>query len=421
MNLKDFSTFKKVLLYGYGTEGRSSEKFFQKHFSHLEISIFDDSLNSKSREFEQYDAIIRSPGVPKEKITPISPKKITSQTELFFASLNEKQRKKIIGITGTKGKSTTTKFCSEFLDRAGHSVGIIGNFGIPPLEVWQDFENGKYDFLVAEFSSFQLESVRHSPHIAIVLNLFADHLDRHKSIEKYHDAKKNIVQYQKKNDILILPEEMKSVFDISTYKSHILYSKTFPKKYFPLNSSFRALHFRQNLGTLLSLCDVLKIDQSFLYQTAKYFQGLPHRMEFFAEKNGIRFVNDAIATNPKASLAAVTFFGKNLGSIILGGTPSGDSWKNLLQKIKNDTSSILLLPEGKSLHEISATLHQIDFPQNRIFGGENLTEIVKIALTHTPKGMVCLLSPGAKSFDRFENYRQKGDTFKKLIHNSCVE
>lgn len=417
MKLNDFSAFKKVLIYGYGAEGKSSEKFLKENFPHLEVSIFDENIAefSTPQDFDDFDVIIRSPGVPREKIAGVSVDKITSQVELFLANLDEERRKKIIGITGTKGKSTTTKFCSELLTRAGYTVGIVGNFGVPPLDIWKDFEDGNYDFLVAELSSFQLEHVSHSPHIAIVLNLFQDHLDRHQTIDAYHAAKLNLVRYQDENDFVITPEETGTFLDLSICRGRIIFSHIFPEEAFPTDSIFRAVHFRQNFGTLVSLCDILKIDHALLQKTAHSFQGLPHRMELFTEKNGIQFVNDAIASNPAAALAAVSFFGEKLGSIILGGKPSGDSWETLLQKIKTDTQSLILLPGGDSYEEVVKTLQKIDFPSDRVIHKENFEEIVEAGFSHTPQGKVCLLSPGAKSFDRFKNYGQKGNTFKKIV------
>jgi len=180
------------------------------------------------------------------------------------------------------------------------------------------------------------------------------------------------------------------------------------------DSVFRAHHFLQNLGTMRTLCDILKIPLELLEKTAKEFQGLEHRMELFVERNGIRFVDDSIAVNPTASIAAVQFFKNDLGSIVLGGRPSGDSWNELLRFLLDKTESIILLPNGESLHDILEMGERIGFPSERIFQAESFEEIVALAKRKTPQGKVCLLSPGAKSFDCFENYREKGDMFKRL-------
>ncbi|MCF7917525.1 UDP-N-acetylmuramoyl-L-alanine--D-glutamate ligase [Candidatus Gracilibacteria bacterium] len=410
----------KILIYGYGDEGRSTEKFFKENYPQFKISLFDENKTEPEFlkpgfKFQDFDLIVRSPGVPREKIDAPT-NKITSQVELFFENLSESERQKTIGITGTKGKSTTTKFCAELLQNTGRTVAIAGNFGVPPLDVLPAFQKGEYDFVILELSSFQLEHLSNSPHIAILLNLYRDHLERHQTVEKYHAAKSNLFRHQHADDFLIVPEETGAFLDMTLFKGRCIFSSTIQESLFPETSVFRALHFRQNFGTMKSLCDILKIPETLLQKTAHEFQGLPHRMEIFTEKNGIQFVNDSIASNPSASLAAVKFFGKKLGSIILGGRPSGDSWTELLQVIKTQTNALVLLPDGDSLEVIQKTLADIQFPHQRVIHQKNFEEIVEAGLSHTPKGKVCLLSPGAKSFDKFPNYKEKGNTFKKLVN-----
>jgi len=167
-----------------------------------------------------------------------------------------------------------------------------------------------------------------------------------------------------------------------------------------------------------TLCDILRISFETLKKTAQEFKGLPHRMEFFAEKNGIRFVNDSIAVNPTAVMAAVQFFKDDLGSIILGGRSGGDSWEKLLTLLRDETNALVLLPQGESFDDILHTAHHLHFPSGRIIQSENLESITHIALKKTPPKTVCLLSPGAKSFDRFKDYREKGNAFKSFVANS---
>ncbi len=164
-----------------------------------------------------------------------------------------------------------------------------------------------------------------------------------------------------------------------------------------------------------TLCDILNIPLEMLEKTAKEFQGLEHRMELFVERSGIRFVNDSIASNPTAAIAAVRFFKNDLGSIILGGRPSGDSWEELLTLLRDETEASILLPNGESLDDILKAAANIQFPPDRIIQAEALKDIVVLAKKQTPQGKVCLLSPGAKSFDCFKNYREKGEVFKRLV------
>ncbi len=410
---------KKILIYGYGVEGQSTEKFLKSHFPDLQINIYDDNLPEfEFKEFEFYDLIICSPGIDRGKIKNGVESKITSQTELFFANITETERKKIIGITGTKGKSTTVQFCADLLTLAGKKVRIGGNFGVPPLDLWDDLRAGKIDRIIFEISSFQLEHLKASPHIALFLNLFGDHLDRHKTIENYFLAKANIFKYQTPEDFLIVPEVSGKLLEFSRGKGRFVLASPLSEDFFPKDSIFRALHFRQNLGTVKTLCDILKIPAKVLEKTAQKFKGLPHRMEFFAEKNGIRFVNDSIAVNPTAVMAAVQFFKDDLGSIILGGRSGGDSWETLLTLLRDQTSALILLPNGESFDEILRTAKMLHFPPQRILQAETLEEITDIALKNTPPKTVCLLSPGAKSFDRFKDYREKGKAFKRFVEQA---
>jgi UDP-N-acetylmuramoyl-L-alanine---L-glutamate ligase len=414
MKFETLSNAKNILIYGYGIEGKSTENFLKCRFPDSAIRLRDDAWD-ENPEFTEFDVIIRSPGIPREKITGVGTEKITSQTELFFGNLTEDQRHKIIGITGTKGKSTTTQFCKDLLTNAGKTVKIAGNFGVPPLELMDELQRGTVDFIVFEISSFQLEYLQGSPHIAIFLNLFGDHLERHGTVEEYFLAKSNIFRYQVSEDFLIVPEVSGKLLEFSRGNGRFVLASPLNEDSFQADSVFRALHFRQNLGTMKTLCDILKIPSITLEKTAQEFKGLEHRMELFVERNGIRFVNDSIASNPTAAMAAVRFFKNDLGSIILGGKPSGDSWEELLTIIRDETESVILLPNGESLSDILRAMENIQFPTERVEQAEHLKDIVALAKKRTPQGKVCLLSPGAKSFDCFKSYREKGDIFKRLV------
>jgi len=417
MKFEKLRQAKKILLYGYGVEGKSTEQFLSVKFGNIPVDIRDDfSLPaSKQLDFADYDVIIRSPGIPLQKVLNVEAEKITSQTELFFENLTESERQKIIGITGTKGKSTTTQFCTDLLTNAGKKVKIAGNFGVPPLELFEELQDEKLDLIVFEASSFQLEHLSVSPHIAIFLNLFGDHLDRHGTKEDYFLAKSNIFRYQNEEDFLIVPEVSGQLLEFTRGNGRFVLASPLEENLFAEASVFKALHFRQNLGTMRTLCAILSIPETTLVKTAQEFKGLFHRLELFVEKNEIRFVNDTIAVNPTATLAAVNFFKKDLGTIILGGRPSGDTWEELLTVILNETEAILLLPDGESFDALLVATQAMNFPPDRMVQAKHLEDVVALAFEKTPSGKVCLLSPGAKSFDCFKNYRERGNTFKKLV------
>ncbi len=239
MKFKTLSNAKNILIYGYGVEGKSTENFLKARFPDSSIRLRDDAWETNP-EFAEFDVIIRSPGIPRSNITGVDEEKITSQTELFFGNLTEEERRKIIGITGTKGKSTTTQFCKDLLTNAGKKVKIAGNFGIPPLGLLDDLQRGTMDFIVFEISSFQLEHLQESPHIAIFLNLFGDHLERHGTVEEYFLSKSNIFRYQRNEDFLVVPEVSGKLLEFSRGIGRFILSRELSEELFHEDSVFRA-------------------------------------------------------------------------------------------------------------------------------------------------------------------------------------
>ncbi len=417
MKFENFSHLKKVLLYGYGAEGKSSEKFLKSKFPHVQIDHFEDSSqnldsNPKHPGFESYDVIILSPGIARSKVRNVPSEKVTSQTELFFENLSEEKRKHVIGITGTKGKSTTVKFCAEMLQNAGKKGKLGGNFGVPLLELWNDFTNGTIEWVVCELSSYQLEHLKISPGIAIFLNFFQDHLDRHGTVENYFNAKKNLWSHQKSGDTFLVPEVSRTLIGKSPVRPQ--FTPKISADIFPRNSIFRADHFQDNLGTVSELTKILKISEEVLRKTAKSFQGLPHRLECFAEKNGIKFFDDSISTNPDATLASANAFGKKLGSVIVGGQNRNQKFDTFFQRMAGLSAHVIVLQSEISERILQcAAKHKF----SKISLAKNLPEAVKIAFAKTRKRSVCLLSPGAPSYDQFKNFAERGDQFQALVKN----
>lgn len=426
MDLENITKATKILIFGYGKEGQSSYRFFSKKFPDKNIIIFDENPFHKDKKVKPpcpclakekrdciFDVVVVSPGIPREKLINIPPDTLTSNSEIFFENLPEKFRKKVIGISGTKGKSTTTKFCVEVLQEAGLKAKACGNYGVPLLDVMDDFLAKKYEYLVAELSSFQLENLQISPGIAVLLNILSDHLDRHKTQEKYLLAKQNLWIHQKKGDIFITPNSA-PMCKQSECRTLCNNSTPFPVDYFPEGSIFRATYFLENFGTIQKLTELLNISPVVLRKIAKKFKGLAHRLEFFTEKHGIKFYDDALSTNPDATMAAVDYFGYTLGSIILGGQDRNTSFDELIKTIKqaSDAQIIILCSEIKV--KLLNSCKKIDYKKFRV--AKNLKEAVKIIFETTPQGKVCLLSTAAPSFDLFRNYEEKGDLFKEYVY-----
>lgn len=418
MKLSQLSSAKRILIYGYGLEGKSSKKFLRAK-TEARISIFDENIEkyAKNNDFEKYDVIVVSSGVNRNKIPRNFWDKCTSNPEIFFENLDEKSREKIIGISGTKGKSTTTKFCAEFLTNVGFAVEIGGNYGVPLLDLFDGFWGGNTDFLVAELSSYQLENLKKSPHLAIFLNFFPDHLDRHETLENYWKAKSNIWSYQRLGDSLIIPESCRDLGGSILTESQIITAPRLLSENFAENSIFRAAHWLENFGTVQKLAEIMNIENidELLKKTADNFAGLPHRLEFFAKKKKIKFYDDSISTNPDSTLAGVNFFAKNLGCILLGGQDRKQDFVKLLTKLKELKTLVIVLPT-ESRENLLETIEKVSLTNFvDIKKWQGFEKIAKIVFDKTEKGKVCLLSCAAPSFDLFKNYIDRGKQWKKVV------
>lgn len=410
-----------ICIYGYGLEGKSTEEFLKKHFEDLSIVVFDEKTKGKSIfEPQTYDLIFVSPGVDRHKKIPKEFwSKCTSQIEYFFTLLPEHKRKKVIGITGSKGKSTTTKFCAEFLEKVGYKASVAGNFGKPFLDVLDDFLLDKYDFIVAEISSFQAEFLSVSPHISIFLSFFPEHLDRHGDETKYLSAKANCWKHQKDEDFLIFPDTLSSFTELQRIcpnKNRLILSEPLPEDFFLEDSIFRASHFCQNFGTITALGKVLEIKNTkqVLKKLAERFIGLPHRSEFVGEKKGMSFYNDSIATGPDAVVRAIDFFEDRLGYLLLGGQSGGGNFDILAKAlISKKFVGKVIITDSPILTVFEVSAKKAGFSRYEVV--KDFTEAMKIVFGAPMKDKICLLSPAGKSFDQYPNYGARGDHFRKIV------
>jgi UDP-N-acetylmuramoylalanine--D-glutamate ligase len=437
--------YKNWLIYGYGVENKSLVQFIENNFPSIEITIIDDfDTNFRQeiteKEFEKNDIIIKSPGVDMGQIPGKFRGKTTNAVEIWLANLEEKNRQKVIGITGSKGKSSTAKFCAEMIENAGKKVLLCGNVGRPVFADFEDFLQGKFDFVIVELSSFQLENLRFSPAWAIFLNFFPEHLDRHKTMENYFQAKKNLWINQFENDCLIIPSKIEKEIKEENYwkmgqenfPGKIIFSKPVGVEKFPVESVFSAEHFLENWGTCWELGKALRLEnmEKVFEETAKKFQGFPHRLEFFADKNNWKFYDDSISTNPYTVLAAIKFFKERLGILVLGGVwqekfssiqdknllPNKEiiiAWEEFFQQLKETSPDVLVLILQSPLEEIISKIAEKQGINFRIT--KNMAETVEFSWEKNGENKVFLLSPGGKSFDVFKNYQERGERFKALV------
>ena len=420
---------KKILILGFGREGRDTLSFLRKHFPKQEFGIADQkaSLEIHGRgvklhlgkfylkSLRKYDVIIKSPGISQRIIAPHigNKQRITSQTAIFFANC----KGIIIGVTGTKGKSTTSSLIYHVLKKGGFRSYLIGNIGKPVLSLLS--RTKKEDIFVYELSSFQLGNLSQSPHIAVLLNLYPEHLDYYRGFQEYAEAKATITMYQGKNDILIFNAKDLTVAKIASKSK----AKRIPFKLGNLVSKYLETKFPNRSGPIIAsqepaviIGKLYKIPQAVIENAILSFKPLPHRLEKVGEWKGISFVNDSLATIPEATIAALDVLEPKVGTLIAGGLDRNISFQALSNRIaKSNIKTLILFPQTgkKILQGIRKPPFAFHGKERRTFFVQDMKEAVKIAYLHTLQGNVCLLSPAAPSFNLFRDYKDRGDQFTK--------
>ena len=395
------------------------------------VTIFgDDYLNN----LNEFDIIFRSPGISYNNPKIIEAKnkgvEISSQIKLFF----DLCPCKIIGVTGTKGKGTTASLIFEILKKNSNSVYLAGNIGHSAISLIPDLKPN--DIVILELSSFQLMDMEKSPQIAVVTNLLVDHLDYHKDEEEYRKAKENIAKYQDENNFAVLNK--KSSFDqsmISKIKSSIKYFGSQEEVDVittnnsvildPLNRNIQICdkdsiklfghHNLENIAAATLVADILNVDIEIIKESVKKFKGLPHRLEFVTEIDGVKFINDSFATNPEPTMAAINSFPEDK-ILILGGSSKGADFSGLAQKIVSANIKAVVLI-GTEADKIEQALSTATYLGQIKKGLSNINEIVKIAKELASGGDVVILSPACASFGLFKNYKDRGDKFKTAVLN----
>lgn len=446
--IKELSN-KKVLILGFGREGRSTYNFIKGNNIDCIIGIADimeildnDLVKNKNIKLhlgekyldvlEEYDLIVKSPGISLKDINIENIKdRITSQTELFLKYAGHKT----IGITGTKGKSTTASMIYSIL-KEQYNVALVGNIGLPAFEMMESYE--QMQWYVYELSSHQLELVRHSPHISVFLNAYQEHLDYYKSYETYINAKKNIYKYQTNGDWYIYNHDMKEIIAEEkilqnyiglTYQKDIqLNVATFDDESIIVNiggkektveiprdlKNIIGEHNKYNLSAAVTIACVIGEKLENIESGIKKFKALPHRMEDIGTYKGVTYIDDSIATIPEATKRAIESI-KDVDTVIIGGMDRGIQYLDFAKYLAkaNVPNVILTYDSGKKIYEMMAQLEV----KNNVIYVDDLEEAVEIAYKVTAKGKVCLLSPAAASYGVFKNFEHKGKRFKELVIN----
>lgn len=447
--IKDFAG-KNVAIVGFGLEGKDACNYLQAKGS--KISVYDvkekseldlSDVNTKGVNFfcgtkynlkklVNYDYVFRSPGVyrylPELVACDNKGIEVTSSIKLFLDLCPAKT----IGVTGTKGKGTTSTLIYEILKSSGLKVYLTGNIGKPCLELLDKVRPS--DWVVLELSSFQLIDCDRSPNVAVVLNITVDHLDWHKDRREYINAKKNIIVHQKSGDISVINSDYPEVKRFAKLGSG---KKYFFSKSQKVNGAYvkngtifsgeniiggvkelklRGKHNWENITAAVCASRIAKATIFAIKNTVFSFKGLEHRLELVRNYKGIGFYNDSFSTNPQTTIAAVHSFDEPV-TLILGGFDKNLDYSQMAREIKKANCAACVLI-GDIAEKIKKCLIQAGF-KGKILETKysSMSVIVKESYAATKPGGVVVLSPASSSFDMFKNYKERGWQFKKAVLN----
>lgn len=451
MNFKN----KKVAVLGWGINGLDICKYLLK--TGADITIFDKKeaseldfsgidirkvrfiLGSKYLEkgLANYDFIFRAPGVyrylPEIIDAEIKGSVITSVTKLFFDLCPAK----IIGVTGTKGKGTTSTLIYEILKNDGKEVYLAGNIGAPIMELLPKLKPSSW--VVLEMSSFQLIDLTKSPHIAVILNITEDHLDWHKDRSEYVTAKTHLVRYQNNKDYCVLAYDYKDSGNFSKLtKGSVFYfsnSKKVKGSYvedgkikLEVGKMIKTIgntnklpllgkHNQENVCAAVCASYLSGSSINSIKQSVFKFKGLEHRLESVGEVKGVKFYNDSFSTNPQTTIAAIKSFSVPL-TIILGGSDKELRYEEMSKVIADGSIVKNIALIGDIAGIIKKSLNKSGYKgEIHELGYQNMVSIVKYCREITQTGGVVLLSPATASFDMFKDYKERGGKFKEAVES----
>ena len=426
----------KIAIAGYGAEGESNYRYWNTPDN--QVVIVDEQQPARTvpvdaslivgedafSKLEGYDLVIRTAGLAPHKIKTDA--KVWSATNEFF----EKCPAPIIGVTGSKGKGTTSSLIASMLRSAGKTVHLVGNIGVPALDTLNDIRAD--DVVVYELSSFQLWDAERSPHIAVVLMIEPDHLDVHHDFEDYVQAKANIARYQTAADYVI--------YNVSNQSSTLIAGLSAAQQ-IPYQTEQSAwvqdgqFHYAgQSLCSVEALrlpgrhnqdnacaaiTAVMALDTTVTPEAVEMglssFTGLPHRLKFVREVQGVSYFDDSIATTPGSAIAAIHAFDAPK-VLILGGSDKGADYSGLVNEIMNSPSVRAIIAVGKTGGQIAELLRtQGAAVALQRVDSTDMSDFVQAAKDHAQPGDVVVLSPASASFDMFKNYSDRGDQFISTV------
>lgn len=437
---------KRILLLGYGREGQSTWNVLRRLGTYEALDIADLKAPAAVPEdgtvwhtgpdyqkcMDDYDVVFKSPGIVLERPENEYRCSILSQTEVFFQCF----RDQIIGITGTKGKSTVTTLLYHLLKQAGMDALLVGNIGIPALDHMEEVKPDTR--IVFELSCHQLEYMTVSPHIGILVNIHEEHLDHYGTMEKYVEAKHHIFKNQRPDDILIcnvqcLPGEgtcpsglIRAGMDGSGKELDVVQEQDgtwvhFRGKSFCIPTDEIKLLGQHNyfdIGVAYGVCSILGMDDQVFARGLKTYEPLPHRLQYIGEREGVKYYHDSISTICDTTIQALKTL-KDTDTVLIGGMDRGIDYRELIEYLSDCPVPHIILMEatGKRIYQEIHKYYPEFKNRARLILAEHLEDGVKRARQITRPGTSCVLSPAAASYGIFRNFEERGETFSRLVFN----
>jgi UDP-N-acetylmuramoyl-L-alanine---L-glutamate ligase len=449
---------KKVLIVGFGREGQSTYRTLRRLMPDLTIVVADrnnlspESLHIISNDKKikiitgekyltavcDYELIFKTPGIPGTLPELVNAQKqgaiITSQVNEFLKIF----RNRSIGVTGTKGKSTTTSLLFSILQAGGKDVVLAGNIGMPVFDVLAEDRPGR--IYVLELSSHQLADITVSPKIAVMLNLYPEHLDYYADFMAYSRAKSRITVFQDQSDILVFNSSDTAISQIAVISKaqKITYSAS-DGSGAQITLKNDQIAWRQN-ETDVSICRIadvpligahnlnnvlaavgvgvsLNLKPEKIAAGIKSFKPLTGRLESIGLFNGIEFIDDTLATIPEAAAAALNAIGDRVGTLLVGGFDRGLDFTVIAKAIlASKVKTLILFPTtGEKIRQMINSIDEKAGSRINYYDVDSMEQAVKIAYEKTTAGHICLMSPASPSFGLFKDYRDRSAQFRKWV------
>ena len=406
---------KRILVLGFGREGRSTLRFLEKYLPEAAVAVADKNEMEGVQHFGtgyleamyDYDIVIKTPGISLKDFDTRGVE-ITSQTDLFLGQFHGQT----IGITGTKGKSTTTSLIYHLLKSSGRDAILTGNIGIPCFDIMEEIK--PESIVVYELSAHQLEYVHNSPRVGVLLNVFEEHLDHFGTMQRYKSAKLNLLRFMGEDDTAVIHESLLNdaleLFVNNKVFSLFDFDDVIDRTALPLKGE----HNYQNVKAALLACDAYGVDYRELVPYLYTFKPLEHRLEPVGVYDGVTFVNDSISTIPQAAISACEALGR-VDFLLLGGFDRGIDYQSLADYLKAHLVPHLLFTgkAGERMMELMAKVPEpVEGPSLTRYS--TMEEAFAYLSAHAKAGDVCLLSPAASSYDQYKNFEERGAKFKRL-------